>query len=273
LCGDQLKFDDISDTEFAQFQDLIHRLAGITLTPAKKYLVVARLSSRLRELNCEDFGQYHRHVTSPSGAQELQNMVNLLTTNETSFFREQKHFDFLAERATKEVASAKPFRVWSAASSTGEEAYSIAMVLAETLGSGPWEVVGTDISTRVLEHAGLGKYAADRAEQIPAVWLNKYWSKNSDAKPYTIQATTQLRERVTFLHMNLHGDWPNLGQFDVIFLRNVMIYFDMPTKARLIQRVTGQLSETGYLFVGHSESLYSPGVLFKTVVPAVFQRK
>ena len=202
-------------------------------------------------------------------------MVNLLTTNETSFFREPKHFDFLAERATKAAASssAKPFRVWSAASSTGEEAYTIAMVLAESLGSCPWEVVGTDISTRVLEHATAGKYAADRAEQIPSACLSKYWSKNNDTKPCTIQATSQLRERMRFIHMNLHGDWPSLGQFDVIFLRNVMIYFDMPAKARLIQRVTEQLSETGYLFVGHSESLHAPGVPLKTVVPAVFQRK
>lgn len=200
-------------------------------------------------------------------------MVNLLTTNETSFFREQKHFDFLAERAIKESTSIEPFRVWSAASSTGEEAYSIAMVLAESLGSRPWEVVGTDISTRVLAQATLGEYAAERAEQIPSACLTKYWSKNGQAKTSTIQATSQLRERVKFIHMNLHGDWPSLGQFDVIFLRNVMIYFDMPAKTKLIQRVTEQLSETGYLFVGHSESLHAPGVPLKTVVPAVFQRK
>lgn len=271
--GKGSSFGAISDADFAQFQALLYKLTGIALTPGKKALVVSRLSSRLRASSYDSFTSYYRYVSSPVGAHEQQIMVDLLTTNETRFFREPKHFEFLAQRAVKEFSGTRPFRVWSAASSTGEEAYSIAMVLAESMGSRPWEIVGTDVSKRVLEQAQRGQYRVERAEHIPVPLLAKYWRPGGAAEENTIRATSQLRERVKFVHLNLLGDWSSLGQFDVIFLRNVMIYFDTETKRELVRRICAYLTPGGYLFVGHSETIHGLDACLKTVVPAVFQCK
>jgi chemotaxis protein methyltransferase CheR len=245
----------ITDTEFAQFQRLIHQIAGISLSDAKKVLLVGRLGKRLKHFGFRTFSQYYRLIADSNQANELQTAVDLLTTNETYFFREPKHFEFLATTAAGSRDRDTPFRVWSAASSSGEEAYSMAMVLAETLGDRPWDVVGTDISTQVLARAERGQYPLDRATGIPAPMLKRYCLKGTAEQDGTLLVRRELRQRVRFLHSNLLNPVCGIGQFDVIFLRNVMIYFDDPTKRRVVAALMSYLKPDGYFIVGHSETL------------------
>lgn len=263
----------ITSNEFSQFRNLIYQIAGIHLSDAKRVLLVGRLSKRLKELNFRSFSQYFQYVTSVDSSGELQVMVDLLTTNETYFFREPKHFDFLHHEATRHRAhSGGAFRVWSAASSTGEEAYSIAMVLAEAIGTGPWEVVGTDISTQVLTKAERGHYTTDRISGIPQNHLKKYCLRGVKEQSGTILVCKELRERVKFRQSNLLSPEKDIGKFDVIFLRNVMIYFDNPTKTKVISNLLPFLKNDGYFVVGHSETLSGLTDALAPVRPTVYRR-
>jgi chemotaxis protein methyltransferase CheR len=247
---------DITPSEFSQFQKLIFDIAGISLSDAKKVLLVGRLGKRLKHFGFSAFGQYYRYVTSGEDPAELQKMVDLLTTNETYFFREPKHFEFLEELAVKHRGtSGSTFRVWSAASSSGEEAYTMAMVLAEALHNTPWEIVGTDISTQVLEKARRGHYPMERAEGIPVEYLRKYCLKGVRDQAGTLLICKELRDHVQFQQSNLMDPRKGLGQFDVIFLRNVMIYFDNDTKRKVVANLLPYLKTEGHFVVGHSESL------------------
>ena len=245
----------LTDQEFSLFQKLIYRLAGINMADSKKALVAGRLSRRLRHYGLDSFGAYYTLVTSDEALDERQLMVDLLTTNETYFFREAAHFDFLQDFAASRRG--RPLRVWSGASSSGEEPYTIAMVLAETLGmSAPWEVIASDISLTVLERAAAGLYPLERGRGIPPELMKKYCLKGVRSQDGNFLVMSALRERVTFRHLNLlephHRD---LGQFDVIFLRNVMIYFDNDTKRKVIANMLPHLREDGVFIVGHSETL------------------
>lgn len=263
----------ITAKEFAQFRTLIHQVAGIHLSDAKRVLLVGRLSKRLKELNLQSFGQYFQYVTGPGAADELQVMVDLLTTNETYFFREPKHFEFLHKEALQHRAHGEgSFRVWSAASSTGEEAYSIAMVLADALGGAPWEVVGTDISTQVLAKAERGHYTTDRISGIPQAHLKKYCLKGLREQTGTLLICRELRERVRFLQSNLLSPEQGIGQFDVIFLRNVMIYFDNPTKSKVVSNLLPFLKPNGHFIVGHSETLSGLTQALTAIQPTVYRR-
>lgn len=261
----------ISDGEFALFRDLIFRIAGINLSPAKKVLLVGRLSKRVRHFGFANFSQYHRHVTGSGQQAELQTMVDLLTTNETYFFREPKHFDFLSELAAGHRGNV-PFRVWSAASSSGEEAYTMAMVLAETLGTAPWEVLGTDISIRVLERARSGHYPLERADGIPLPLLRRYCLKGVGEHAGSLLVVGELRERVRFQQSNLLDPSKGLGQFDAIFLRNVMIYFDNDTKRQVVAKLLPYLKSDGHFVVGHSESLHGLTDHLQPVRPTIYRR-
>lgn len=245
----------ITDAEFVQFQQLILAVAGITLSDAKKVLLVGRLAKRLRHLGLHSFGQYYRFITDSGQRAELQTAVDLLTTNETYFFREPKHFDFLGSLATRRRDSNKTFRVWSAASSSGEEAYSIAMVLTEALGDTSWEVVGTDISTQVLVTAQRAHYSLERAQGIPTHYLKKHCLKGVRQHEGTLLIRPELRQRVRFRSSNLLDPARDLGQFDVIFLRNVMIYFNDTTKRNVVAGLLSYLKPDGHFIVGHSETL------------------
>ncbi|WP_263771106.1 CheR family methyltransferase [Propionivibrio soli] len=260
----------LTDTEYAQFRKLIFDIAGISLTDAKKALVVGRLVKRLRHFGFTSFGEYFRYITSGSDPAERQMMVDLLTTNETYFFREPKHFDFVREIAAQHRRGA--FRVWSAASSSGEEAYSVAMVLADTLGDAAWEVVGTDISTRVLERASRGLYPLERTGGIPPQYLKTYCLKGVGEYAGTLLITRELREHVQFRHSNLLSPRTDIGCFDIIFLRNVMIYFDAPTKRKVVANLLPFLKSTGYLIIGHSESLNGVTTDLALARPTIFQR-
>jgi len=261
----------ITEGEFSQFQKLIFDITGIGLSSAKKVLVAGRLLKRLRALGHDTYGQYFHYVTSGRNETERQTMVDLLTTNETFFFREPKHFEFLAEL----LRSRRPkgtFRVWSAASSSGEEAYTIAMVLAETLAQAPWEVVGSDVSTQVLAKARRGQYSMERIDGIPQHLLKKYCLKGIDENAGSLLINGELRARVQFLQSNLLGPRNDLGRFDVIFLRNVMIYFDNEIKRKVIANLLPSLSPDGYFIVGHSESLNGLTEALTSVRPTIYCR-
>lgn len=262
----------ITDAELAQFQRFIFDEAGISLSAAKKALVMGRLGKRLAHHHLESFGDYFRLLESGQHPDEVQTAVDLLTTNETYFFREIKHFEFLREQALAARQRGQAFRVWSAASSSGEEAYSIAMVLAESMGSTPWEVVGTDISTRMVHDARRALYAMDRARHVPDDFLRKYCRKGIDQYTGKLLIDRSLRNRVRFVHANLNAPLPEIGRFDVIFLRNVMIYFNNETKQQVVNRVASLLKPDGYFLVGHSESLNDVTQAVRSVAPAIYRK-
>jgi len=246
----------ISDQEFALFQRLIYKIAGISLSDAKKILLVGRLARRLRAYNFATFTQYYRMLANGEHPEELQTMVDLLTTNETYFFREPQHFAFLRDEIIAKRNSAAAFRVWSAASSSGEEAYSIAMTLAEALPSTPWEVVGSDISTQVLAKAEKGHYSLARTDGIPPGHMKKYCLKGVRSNAGSFLIAPELRQKTSFLQINLmHPVEAAIGEFEVIFLRNVMIYFDPQTKAKVVHNLLPRLKPGGHLIIGHSETL------------------
>ena len=262
----------LHDHEFTQFRDLIYRLAGISLSPAKKQLVSGRLAKRLRHHNLASYGEYFRFITSPHGKDELQITVDSLTTNETHFFRESKHFDFLRSQVIPARKPGRGVRIWSAACSSGEEPYSIAMMLDEMLGNEPWEVVASDISTKVLEKAQNGLYPAERIPEIPKHYLSRYCLKGVGDYEGTLLIDKFLRDRVCFLQHNLADVPPVLGEFDVIFLRNVMIYFNQQTKQQVVTRLLPLLRRGGYFLIGHSESLNGVTDDLEQVVPAIYRK-
>ncbi len=262
----------ITDAELAQFQRFIFDEAGISLSAAKKALVMGRLGKRLTHHHLESFGDYFRLLESGQHPDEVQTAVDLLTTNETYFFREIKHFEFLREQALAARQRGQAFRVWSAASSSGEEAYSIAMVLAETMGSTPWEVVGTDISTRMVQDARRALYPMERARHVPEDFLRKYCRKGIEQYAGKLLIDRSLRNRVRFVHANLNAPLPEIGRFDVIFLRNVMIYFNNETKQQVVNRVASLLKSDGYFLVGHSESLNDVTQAVRSVAPAIYRK-
>lgn len=261
----------LHEREFKQFRDLIYRISGINILPTKKPLVTSRLEKRLTHYKMKSYSDYFRMITSSNGAEELQVAVDLLTTNETHFFREPKHFDFLRQRV---LSIAKPhnktLRIWSAACSSGEEPYSIAMLLHETLGERSWEIVASDLCTRMLEKARMGVYPIDRMSEIPKHYLLNYCLKGARQESGTLLIQQKLRERVRFIQHNLIEPPPKLGMFDVIFLRNVLIYFDNETKAKVISRLLPSLHSGGYFLIGHSESLNGVTESVRLVQPAVY---
>ena len=262
----------ITEQEFTQFQKLIYDIAGINLSAAKKPLVSGRLAKRLAHHGAGSYGDYFRILQKDAGHGELQIAVDLLTTNETYFFRESKHFDFLRDKILPGHRAGRPFRVWSAACSSGQEPYTIAMVLADVLGEIPWEVMASDLSTRVLERARTGHYALEQAKHVPKHYLGRYCMKGVGAQEGTFLVDRAIRSRIKFDQINLNRSLPQVGEFDVIFLRNVMIYFDTETKQRVVQRLAGQLKSGGYLLIGHSESLNGISEGLTVVMPAIYRK-
>jgi chemotaxis protein methyltransferase CheR len=263
----------ITDQEFALFQRLIYKIAGISLSDAKKVLLVGRLTKRLKQYDMATFSEYYRMLASGDCAEELQTMVDLLTTNETYFFREPQHFEFLRNEIIAKRRSAAPFRVWSAASSSGEEIYSIAMTLAETLPGTPWEVVGSDISTQVLAKAVAGHYSLARTEGIPAGYMRKYCLKGVRSNAGTFLIDPDLRKKTNFYQINLmHPVDASIGEFEVIFLRNVMIYFDPETKAKVVHNLLPRLKSGGHLIIGHSETLNGITDRVHAVRPTIYRK-
>jgi chemotaxis protein methyltransferase CheR len=263
---------DITDQEFAHFQRFIFDAAGITLSGAKKSLVSSRLAMRLQRREVSSYGEYITLLSSGREQEEVQLAVDLLTTNETYFFREPRHFEFLRDQLRLDPRRSEPVRIWSAAGSSGEEAYSICMVLEDCLRGRPWEVVASDISARVLEKARAGHYPMERARNVPLPYLQRFCLKGEGKQDQTLLIERGLRNRVRFLQVNLNATLPHLGAFDFVFLRNVLIYFNLETKREVIARVLSVVKPGGYLIIGHSENLRDITAAARALAPSIFQK-
>jgi chemotaxis protein methyltransferase CheR len=262
---------NISPFAFHKIRDYVYRTAGIVIGEEKTAMVTGRLWRRLELLGHKNYETYFTYVCSPAGAQERSTMLDLLTTNETYFFREPAHFDFLRDHIIPQQRHHK-MRVWCAASSTGEEPHSIAMVLADTLGKSDWDILATDISGKVLDHARAGVYRAERINHIPVDYLKKYCRRGIGEYEGMLAVVPSLRSRVTFEQHNLLHPRTTNEQFDVIFLRNVLIYFDNETKQKVIENMLRSLRPGGWLILGHCESLQGLNFGIKTVSPSVYRK-
>ncbi|HYO60133.1 protein-glutamate O-methyltransferase [Archangium sp.] len=271
----------LGDREFRLIQEWVYREAGIFLAPVKKALVMARLGPRLRALGLDSYAAYFQHVMAKGNEDERVRMLDCICTNETRFFREPAHFDFLVrevcptwrEQAAAERRSRR-IRGWSAACSTGEEPYSLAMVLLSRFppDSG-WEVeiLATDLSTRALERARAGLWPLDKAREIPQEHLRAFMLKGVRSQAGRMQVGPLVRSVVRFERLNLNAErYSGVGTFDLIFCRNVLIYFDPASKSGVLRRLMRHLSPTGYLFLGHAESLAGSTVQARCVQPAVY---
>lgn len=263
----------ITAKEFTLFSQFIYDYAGIDLSPAKQTMVGSRLSKRLNYYQLDNYHQYYDLVMSNNTPGEFQMLVNILTTNETYFFREPKHFDYLTENVLKRWRGEK-FRIWSAASSSGEEAYSLAMILAESLSHRPWEIIASDLSTQVLAKAQQGIYLMDRIELLDQHLLDKYCLKGVRSQEGTFRVDEKLRKHTHFGQVNLMKTIPaSIGLFDVIFLRNVLIYFDTETKKAVVERVAKKLKPGGLFFISHSETLNRVTDVLEMVQPSIYVKK
>jgi len=263
----------ITDEEFQRFRHLIHDAAGIAMADEKKVLVATRLAKRLRHHNLDSYGAYYRLVTAPEQTGEFQLVVDLLTTNETYFNREPQHFSVLADLLRERSTRNQVYRIWSAACSSGEEAYTLAMTLAENLQGQRWEIVGTDISSRMILSCEQGVYPMSRAEKLPLPLLHKHCLRGVRSQEGMIRVSRALRERCSFRMGNILESARELGQFDIIFMRNVMIYFDSDTKKRVVGNVLKNLKPGGYLFISHSETLHGITGEVDAVAPAVYRSR
>lgn len=274
---DTLTKTELSWSEFLLFRQWLYAEAGIQLADAKQALVAGRLGKRLRVLGMATYRQYFDYIqsaaslSSASGAQqdERQTALDLLTTNETYFLREKAHFDFLKQTVLPGWRQ-RSLHCWSAASSTGDEAYTLAMLLAENH-VGEWRITGTDISSSVVSQAQQGVYPMARANNIPRNWLQAYCLKGIDDKAGTFRMAPSIRRQVNFRLANLQQPQGSLGTFDVIFLRNVMIYFDLASKKKVLTNVLDRLKPDGYLLVGHAESLNGLSERLRLVSPSIYQ--
>jgi chemotaxis protein methyltransferase CheR len=262
----------ISDQEFTQFQRFIFDAAGITLANGKKMLVCSRLGRRVQHYELGSYTEYFRLLCSGLQPEEVQTAIDLLTTNETYFFREPRHFEFLQKQLSTTVARSQPLRVWSAAGSSGEEAYSIAMLLEDQLEGRAWEVIASDISARVLERARAGHYPMERARHIPLPYLQRFCLKGTGKQQQTLLVDRSLRSRVNFQQINLNAQLPPIGPFEFVFLRNVLIYFNHQTKRDVVARALSVLRPGGWLFIGHSENLHGITEAVKTVAPSIYRK-
>lgn len=262
----------LSSQSFNAVVDLFQGISGIRLSEAKRPLVNGRLQKLAQERGVADLDDYVDQLLAERDPQEIVRVVDKLTTNETYFFREPQHFQFLA-KLLEAHRGAGLYRVWSAASSSGEEAYSIAMLLAEKLGFEGWEVIGTDLSTAMVDTARRGLYPLDRARHTPREYLKRHALRGHGPHEGQFRVSPDLRERVHFSGANLMEPLPDLGLFDVIFLRNVLIYFDPPAKEAIVRRVVQLLKPHGYLFTGHAESLSHLDHGLHTEQTAVYRRR
>lgn len=260
----------IINSTYKSFQDLVRSESGIYLSDAKKSLLTSRLAKRLRHHALNSYEEYYQLVQNDS--LELQMMIDIITTNETSFFRESHHFDFLKDSILPSVKGGK-YRAWSAAASIGAEAYTLAMVLDEALlpRNIDWEVVGTDINTEVIVKAKQSLYPMEHARSIDKKYLKKYCLKGINQYEGFFLIDDHLKKNCQFFNANLmNPPSSQIGQFDVIFLRNMLIYFDNENKKLIVENVIKTLKKGGYLFIGHSETLNAITKEVRQVRPTIY---
>lgn len=266
-----------TDRDFAFLSRLAYEHTGIKLGENKRQMVYGRLARRIRQLGLGSFSDYCARVEQDPEA-ELGELVNAITTNLTAFFRENHHFEHLAQTALPEImacnAGRRRLRIWSAGCSTGEEPYSIAMTLAESAELSGWDarILATDIDTNVVAKAQSGVYAEERIKGIDPQRLRRWFQRGSGANAGKARASQRLREMISFRQLNLLGDWPMQGPFDIIFCRNVVIYFDKATQCRLFARYADILAPHGYLYIGHSETLFKISDRFRSLGGTVYQK-
>lgn len=254
---------------------MAHSVFGLDLRPGKEALVSARLSKRLRTLGLSGVRSYLEAVKADRTGAELAMLIDALTTNYTSFFREPQHFEFLSSTVLPELAARPSFHIWSAGCATGEEPYSILFHTADTLGGEPASVLrltATDISTRALEVASAGIYPEQRLREMPPSWPKRYFLRGAGASQGSIRVRPEWRQRITFQRLNLMEDFSHVPPCSVIFCRNVMIYFDKPTQESLVRRFAGRLEPGGWLFIGHSEGLMGIQHGLESVRPAIYRK-
>lgn len=261
--------------DFERVRKLIYKHAGISLAPVKQNMVYSRLVRRLRANNCTSFAEYLARIEH-GDVQEMEAFVNALTTNLTSFFREAHHFDIFAQHLKKMAGRSNPIRIWCSASSTGEEPYTLAITACEAFGSltPPVSIIASDIDTSVLATARKAIYPMERVEKISAQRLKNYFFNGSGAQTGFVSVRPELQKLINFTRVNLlDARWPQLsGPMDVIFCRNVMIYFDKATQYQILKKFSTILREDGLLFAGHSESFLHADDLFHSLGRTVYER-
>jgi chemotaxis protein methyltransferase CheR len=271
----------LSDHDFNQVRDVVHELAGINLNEGKKELVVARLSKRIRQLGMKSVGQYLEYVQEERTQKELITMLDALSTNLTSFWRESQHFEYLAKetvpRIVERARTSDDFRIraWSAGCSTGEEPYSLIMQVLAHLDRAiryDFKLLATDLSTRVLGIAREGVYSAERVKPLPNDLRSRFIVSEPSDNGKFYRVTDEVKTHASFARLNLMESWPMHGPMDFIFCRNVMIYFDKPTQGRLVRRFFDLLRPGGTLYIGHSESLTGVEHNFRYIRPTVYEK-
>ncbi len=270
---------DFSDQDFQRVRRIINEVAGISMADSKRELVYGRLAKRLRQRGFQRFSDYCDLLETGEDEAEQREFVNALTTNLTAFFRELHHFDYLGKELLPTLIRARSLsnrriRIWSAGCSTGEEPYSIAMVVRETLPAVGWDVkiLATDLDSNVLATAERGVYEWNRVKDLSEARLRRWFQKGRNAQSGSVRTAPALRDLITFRQLNLMDDWPMRGPFDLIFCRNVVIYFDKPTQSVLFERFADLLVERGHLFVGHSESLFKVTERFSPLGKTIYQK-
>ena len=269
----------MTDKELKQFSEFIYSELGIKITQTKKTMLQARLQRRLRTLNMRSYGQYLEYLQSLKGLEvELPQMVDAVTTNTTSFFREPKHFEYLSQIILPQWQKKHPgrtFAVWNAGCSSGEEPYTTAMTLMdyhERVSPLRFTIVATDISTDILKKAARAVYEDEKIGTIPVEFRRKYLLRSKDRSRRMVRIIPELRDTVSFRRLNFMDDFQFREKMNLIFCRNVMIYFDKKTQNELVQKFCNHLEPGGYLFIGHSESLAGTDLPLKQLAPATYMR-
>ena len=268
----------LSDEEFKRLSIFINTNFGIKMPPEKKTMLQSRLQKRLRDLNIASFKEYIDVVFTEKGeSSELIHMIDVVTTNKTDFFREPAHFDYISKEALPALAANRQIKVWSAGCSSGEEVYTIAMVLKEYMLKGnqfDFQILGTDISSRILAKAVNAIYPEDRIFNIPLELKKKYFLKSKDRVNPTVRVVKELRSKSYYQRLNfIDEEYSTVrDMFDIIFYRNVLIYFDRPTQEDVIRRLCQKLNYGGYFFLGHSESIMGMDLPLKQIRPTIFKK-
>jgi len=269
----------LTDREFNQIRKLVIEHTGIALSDAKRNLVYGRLAKRLRKMEIGDFGSYIQLLESPMGKDELSNFTNAITTNLTSFFRENHHFEYLKSNVIPNLlrlnADTKKIRIWSAGCSTGEEPYSIAMTIREMIPeSKDWDIkiLATDLDTNVLAHAKAGIYSLEKINNVSKSRMKRFFLRGKGEQREDIKIRSELQNMIRFRQLNLMDPWPIKNQFDIIFCRNVVIYFDKPTQKVLFKRYHELLKDTGHMFIGHSETMFKVSDDFKLIGNTIYTK-
>ena len=269
---------ELTDAQFHRIRALVREHTGISLSDAKRQLVYGRLSRRLRALKLDSFGDY-LELLERGVATELEEFTNAITTNLTSFFREPHHFEYLASDVLPQIVArddgARRARIWCCAASTGEEPYSIAMVLresAQALTGFDIKVLATDLDSAVLATGAAGIYAADRLKTVNGTRASRFFRKGSGANAGKFRVQDELRNLITFKQLNLMHEWPMRGPFDAIFCRNVIIYFDKDTQRELFTRIAPLQNPDALLFLGHSESLFKVSEAYDLIGKTIYRR-